>query len=107
MGQINKKSKDQVKTEETKVAKDRLISVIQHYLDSKAQERGYDNIISLCTYATSASARFKAEGQAGVEWRDRVWEQGYELLNDFESGKIQRPTESELLSKLPELTWPN
>lgn len=39
---------------------------IQERLDTKPKERGYDGILSLCTYVTDPIPRFAAEGQAGV-----------------------------------------
>lgn len=84
----------------------RLTSAIQSHLDTTAQERNYDNIMSLCTYATSTNAKFAAEGQAGVEWRDAVWSACYQMLAEVESGTRTVPTEDELIAELPVLTWP-
>ena len=86
--------------------KSRLTSAIQSMLDETAQELGYDSILSLCTYATSPTAKFSDEGQAGVSWRDEVWAQGYAILADVASGSRAIPTESELLSELPSFVWP-
>ena len=86
--------------------KSRLTSAIQSTLDEKAQERGYDSILSLCTYATSTIAKFADEGQAGVSWRDEVWAKGYAILADVESGARAIPTVDELLAELPDFVWP-
>ena len=86
--------------------KSRLTSAIQSMLDEKAKERGYDSILSLCTYATSPTAKFAAEGQAGVSWRDEVWAKGYTILADVEAGTRSIPTVDELLAELPDFAWP-
>jgi len=86
--------------------KSRLTSAIQSMLDETAKERGYDSILSLCTYATSTNAKFAAEGQAAVEWRDEVWAKGYAILADVESGARAIPTVDELLAELPNFVWP-
>ena len=106
MGTINVKSAEVLQEEFLASTKSRLTSAIQSTLDEKAQERGYDSILSLCTYATSPTAKFSAEGQAGVSWRDEVWAQGYSILANVESGTRAIPTADELLAELPDFVWP-
>ena len=76
---------------------------VQNYLDTTAQERGYDNIVSLCTYATSTIPKFKLEGQAGVIWRDAVWSTCYEILAGVQAGTREVPTD--IISELPVMNW--
>ena len=106
MGSINVKSAEVLAGERMVALKQSLTSAVQKHMDDTAQERNFDDILSLCTYATSTAAKFAAEGQAGVSWRDEVWAKGYAILADVESGARAIPTESELLSELPSFVWP-
>lgn len=69
-------------------------------LQAKAQEKGYDNIISACSYAADANP-FQAESKQFIRWRGAVWAKCYELLNFHkEAGTV--PTKDEFLAQLPE-----
>lgn len=102
----------EVKTAEQKQAdyeagvRQRLTQAVQRHLDEKAQERNYDNILSLCTYATSQNPKFQVEGQAGVEWRDAVWAKGYQMLDEVLAGTRPIPTADEVIAELPDFAWP-
>ena len=84
----------------------RLQAVVQKRLDEWARQRGYESILSLCTYATSTVPRFQIEGQRGVEVRDTCWQFGYSLLAKVEAGQAPIPSEDELLQMLPPMEWP-
>jgi hypothetical protein len=90
----------------TRPAVTEYVAAAQAMLDEKARERMYDGILSACTYATSLNPKFKAEGQACVEWRDAVWARCYELMDDVESGALPQPTVQGLLAMLPTMEWP-
>lgn len=83
-----------------------MTNAVQQHLDSTARSRGYDSIISLCSYAGSTNARFAAEGQAGVVWRDAVWTSCIEILADVTEGRRPAPTVESLLGELPQMVWP-
>ena len=106
MGTINVKSAEVLAGERMVVLKQSLTSAVQKHMDDTAKERNFDDILSLCTYATSAKPKFKAEGQAGVEWRDDVWLYCYAELDKVLAGERGTPTTQELIDELPVFTWP-
>jgi len=84
-----------------------LADAMQSHLDTTAQERGYDGILSLCSYATSANPRFGPEGQAGVSLRDAVWAYGYQIIAEVQAGTRPVPSAAELVAALPSIVWPS
>lgn len=83
-----------------------LTGTIQQRLDDFARTRGYDGILSACTYAVSSIQKFQAEGQACVDARDATWGKCYEILAEVKSGKRPMPSLDEIAAELPELVWP-
>ena len=73
-----------------------ISATVQKMLDESANERGYDSIISECSYATSIGA-FGAEAQITVNWRDSVWAKVFEIQNATE----QPATIEEFMAMLP------
>jgi len=78
---------------------------IQARLDNFARERGYDGILSACTYANSSVNKFRVEGQCCVDLRDATWAAAYSLLDDVESGARTIPTLDDIAQELPALEW--
>jgi hypothetical protein len=105
MGVVNIKPKVVVVEEDRAATKQKLIGVIQKYMDDEVNLKGYDGILSLCSYATSTDPKFSGEGQAGVDWRDEVWKFGYDLLNEVTTTSTAIPTEDELIAMLPPMVW--
>jgi hypothetical protein len=79
---------------------------IQTRLDTFAQTRGYDGILSATTYATSTVERFAKDGQYCVEARDLTWAAAVQIQSDVEEGKRPMPTYEEVEAELPVLAWP-
>lgn len=79
----------------------------QKRLDDFARSRGYDNILSACTYATSTVPKFQKEGQYCVEARDATWAKLYEILAEVEAGTRPMPSGfADVEPLLPPLEWP-
>lgn len=84
-----------------------IVAQTQQRLDSFANTRNYDGILSLCTYATSTVTKFQAEGQYGVEARDATWAKLYEIMAEVQVGTRPMPTGfADIEADLPTLTWP-
>lgn len=83
-----------------------VVREVQMRLDAWARTRGYDGVLSACTYASSGVPKFAAEGQAAVDTRDASWAKCYEIMADVEAGTRPVPTLEEILSEMPALVWP-
>ena len=84
-----------------------IIKAVQLRLDTFAQSRNYDSILSACTYATSVIEKFSSEGQYAVNARDMTWAELYTILGEVQGGLRPMPTGySEIESELPVLVWP-
>lgn len=79
---------------------------IQARLDTFAQTRGYDGILSACTYVTSTNPKFSAEGAYCVTSRDDTWAKCYEILGEVQAEVRPMPTLDEIVAELPVLAWP-
>lgn len=85
--------------------KEPIIKAVQQRLDVTAQERGYDNMLSLCTYATSSIPKFRAEAQAGIDWRDACWAKCYSLMEEVALGTRNIYSIDDVLNELPSVGW--
>ena len=83
--------------------KNEMVAVIDNYLLETARSYGYDTILSMCTYATSAVERFQQQGQAAVNFRDATWSAAIAIMNEVVAGTRAVPTASELVAWLPKI----
>ncbi len=85
-----------------------IVNKTQERLDNFAKGRGYDNIMSACTYSGSNIEKFSIEGNYAMSIRDSTWDYLYKLLEDIKSGLKNKPTSFEDIENiLPVLQWPN
>jgi hypothetical protein len=75
-------------------------NAIQNILDSTAQSKGYDNILSACSYA-SVLNDFQTESQKFIVWIASVWSYGYAQLALIKSGGRKLPTIEAFILELP------
>ena len=81
-----------------------FIAKIQTRLDDFVRTRGYDNMLSACTYANSNIPQFATEGNKAIGLRDLTWSKSYELLDNAISSK-NIPSWESFEAQLPELSW--
>lgn len=80
------------------------MAAVQQHMDATARAFGYDDLISVVTYAEEpAVARYQAEGQAFRAWRSACWSACETMLAAVKAGERSAPTHEELIAELPEL----
>lgn len=80
-----------------------IVSQVTDSLNAFAATRKYDSITSLCTYANSTDAQFKAEGLRGVLLRDQCYRALWDLVVAVKAGAPMPTSIADI--DLPELTW--
>jgi hypothetical protein len=85
----------------------RASDAIQVMLDKLATDHGYDNIISLCSYAASTKPKWKAEGEYGLTYRDACWAKAKEIQDAVLAGTRPLPTMLEVMAEMPQVQWPD
>lgn len=86
--------------------KQAIVQATQQRLDDFARTRGYDGILSACTYAASSVPKFAAEGQTAVMARDATWAALYVEMQLVTAGMKQMPTSfADVEPLLPALVW--
>ncbi len=99
---------DPLKGKEKEIYISNLEMCVEQYLNNVAQEKSYNDIISLCSYAISTNEKFQKEGIAGNEFRDKVWEKFFELYEQIKNNKRDLRISPEKLCKLlPKIVWPS
>jgi hypothetical protein len=73
-------------------------NLLQNHLDKTAQSKGYDSIISACSYAGYTNP-YQAESQSFIAWRGAFWAESYNLIPNYNLENI--PTIEELIALLP------
>jgi len=81
-------------------------TAIKTLLDETARSRGYDDIISLCSYAVSENPAYRAEALAAIAWRDAVSACMVEIIDGIKSKNRSAPTRAAFLAALPTINWP-
>ena len=86
--------------------KNNLIMQIQDRMEKFVQSRGYDSLLSACSYATSKVPKFQAEGQYCVDLRDATWTKAMEIMQKAQEGETPVPSIDAVFEALPSMKWP-
>lgn len=93
-------------SEKSSKINDALTSYVKDRLDDFAYTRGYDDIVSVCTYANSTVEQYAIEAHRCVELRSQMWVVLQQIINDIDAEVLPAPDNiQELLPLFPELTW--
>lgn len=79
-----------------------LESFIQGLIDAEARSRGYDSIVSACSYAGYENA-FQAEAVQLGKWRSAVWAAAYAYLAEVKAGTKEMPSADEVIRIMPKV----
>lgn len=87
--------------------KARITDQVQQRLDEFAMTRGYDGIISACSYATSQHPKYGPEGRYCVSAREDTWDVLFTIESEVIAGTRPMPMSyAEIEQDLPVLAWP-
>lgn len=87
--------------------KNEVTAAVQARLDAFAQSRGYDSIVSACSYATSQHSKYGPEGRYCVSAREQTWDALFAIEAEVIAGTRPMPTGyGDIESELPALVWP-
>ena len=88
---------------------EQMTDAVQAALDNFAKTRGYDGIMSACSYSNSTDAQFKLEADYCIQLRDTTWRMGYAILAEVKTGTRPIPSIEELIAELPVggAKWPD
>jgi hypothetical protein len=76
------------------------------HLDTVAQQRQYDNRLTIVAYLSSTNPAWAAEAEAFIAWRDACLAKMFELQAAAEVGQGRSPTIDEFIMAMPVIEWP-
>lgn len=82
---------------------DRCTDAVQRYIDRGAQQWGYDDLRSACTYIGDPYPVFDAEAIALRDWRSACWTACHALLATALASSEPRPSVADVIAALPAL----
>lgn len=87
--------------------KQEITAAVQERLDTFARTKGYDGILSACSYASSNHPKYAPEGRYCIQAREETWDILFAIESDVLQGTRPMPLSyEEIASELPVLSWP-
>lgn len=83
-----------------------IVEAVKQHFDQVANEKQYDNLLTIDTYKGSSVPQWAAEHAAYFAWRDQCWLILYQILADVQAGLRPIPTPDQVISELPVIQWP-
>jgi hypothetical protein len=103
---VKKLSTEQSNEYFIKISKE-ISTSLQQLLDHFAKTRGYDSMVSACSYKDSLVKKFATEAKHCIFIRDSAWSKFEEIMADAKAKKRPLPKNLEEIQKeMPSLTWP-
>lgn len=100
---VEGKDSTEIEVIRSQQTEDYFTSEIQLWLNEEAKTKGYDSILSACSYAGYINP-FQIEGQKFGAWRSDVWTQGYIILDEVKNSVRTIPNIEDLLLELPQFS---
>ena len=79
---------------------------LRNYMNAVAMSHHYENITELCAMYLSQNATYKAQGAAGITFRDAVRAYVLGIYSSVQAGGTP-PTLDVFLAGLPQMVWPS
>jgi hypothetical protein len=76
------------------------------HLDAVAQERQYDNRLTIVSYLGSTNPQWNAEAETYIAWRDAALAYMFGQLTSVEAGEIAPPSIEEFIAGIAPIDWP-
>lgn len=101
--------KDTIEVHTEYVANEHLIKefytdALREALDKYAKNRGYSDIVSLCSYLNSTNEEYRREAEDAIRLRDEMWPALYEALAKLELKDLKSlPDKQSFLNQLGQI----
>lgn len=79
---------------------------VKNIIFQTAFNKGYDDVMTICSYANSNNIQWQAEALTFIEWRDEVWKYFFDMEYAIRAGHSTVNTLEDFLNGVPKIVWP-